>query len=231
MIKYILVFLALLGIAFMFIPLVMEFSTANQLNPLAKAYVDGSVNELNMPNVVTAVVVTYRGLDTLGEVTVLFLATAGVGFLLRKRGRAIAVRRQGSEILRTGASFLAPLIILFGIYIFSHGHLSPGGGFQGGVVIASGILLMVLACNEFHISHAVLHWLETLSGVAYVGLGLLGLVLIGFNSFLDPRYLPAGKWLSLFSAGAVPLIYSFIGLKVGSELSSIINSMQTGGEE
>ncbi|PKN73863.1 MAG: sodium:proton antiporter [Candidatus Cloacimonetes bacterium HGW-Cloacimonetes-3] len=231
MIKYLLTFLALLGIGYMFFPLVMEFSTPTRLNPLAEAYVSSSVNDLNMPNVVTAIVVSYRGLDTLGEVTVLFLATAGVGFLLRKRNHEAIFRRQGSEILRIGASFLAPLIIVFGVYIFTHGHLSPGGGFQGGVVMASGILLMVLACKEFSFSHNLIHFVESLSGVGYVLMALTGLLLIGFDSFLDPRFLPKGEWLSLFSSGAVPIIYSLIGLKVGSELSSVIDSMQTGGEK
>jgi multicomponent Na+:H+ antiporter subunit B len=231
MIKYLLIFLALIGLAVMFIPVVMEFSTQTTLNPLASEYVNGSVNELKMPNTVTAVVVTYRGLDTLGEVTVLFLATAGVGFLLRRKGDLLPKRRKGSEILTTGASFLSPLIIMFGVYIFTHGHLSPGGGFQGGVVIASGILLLVMANTDFHFSHNLIHFSESLSGFAYVLLGLTGLVLLGANSFLDPSYLPGGQWLRLFSAGAVPVIYSFIGLKVGSELSSVIDSLQTGGVE
>ncbi len=231
MIKYLLVFVAVIGIALLFYPLVDDLGDQTQLNPLAEQYVIGSVTDLNIPNSVTAIVVTYRGLDTLGEVTVLFLATAGVGFLLAYKRKKLEKKRQGSEFLQTGAAFLSPLIILFGIYIFTHGHLSPGGGFQGGVVIASAILLMVLADVSFNFSHALLHISESLSGVGYVLLGLLGLLLIGVTSFLDPRYLPAGVYLSLFSAGAVPLIYSFIGIKVGAELSSVIDSLHDEGEE
>lgn len=229
MIKYSLALLAVLGMTYIFFPLMMEFRNPSQLNELAQTYVDGSVNELQMPNVVTAIVVTYRGLDTLGEVTVLFLATAGVGFLLKKRGSKPIPRRKGSEILQTGAAFLSPLIIMFGVYIFSHGHLSPGGGFQGGVVIASGFLLLAMANTEIHFSHRIIHLTESLSGVAYVLIGLLGLLLLGVNAFLDPRILPAGKYLTLFSGGAVPIIYSAVGLKVGSELCSVIDSMSCGG--
>jgi len=231
MIKYLLVLVAIIGMAMLFYPLVEDFGRQTQLNPLAEEYVTGSVTELNMPNTVTAVVVTYRGLDTLGEVTVLFLATAGVGFLLAYKRKKQEMKRQGSEFLQTGAAFLSPLIILFGIYIFTHGHLSPGGGFQGGVVIASAVLLMVLADVSFKFSHALLHFSESLSGAGYVLLGLLGLLLIGVTSFLDPRFLPSGVYLSLFSAGAVPLIYSFIGIKVGAELSSVIDSLHDEGEE
>ncbi len=231
MIKYLLVFVALIGMCIVFYPLVEDFGTLTQLNPLAESYVKGSITDLNMPNTVTAVVVTYRGLDTLGEVTVLFLATAGVGFLLRRKQTHAAHRKAGTEFLRTGADFLSPLIIIFGIYIFTHGHLSPGGGFQGGVVIASSILLLVMANASFRFSHALLHFSESLSGAAYVVMGLLGLLLLGAASFLDPRYLPGGVYLSLFSAGAVPLIYSFIGFKVGAELSSVIDSMHEEGGE
>ncbi|PKN77625.1 MAG: sodium:proton antiporter [Candidatus Cloacimonetes bacterium HGW-Cloacimonetes-1] len=231
MIKYLLIAIAIVGMGWMLYPLVADFQTATELNALATEYVNGSMNDLNVPNVVTAVVVTYRGLDTLGEVTVLFLATAGIGFLLRRKGHPTGKRRPGSEILKIGSAFLAPLIVLLGVYIFTHGHLTPGGGFQGGVVIASGMLLLTMAHIDFKFSHTLIHWAESLSGFTYVLIGLLGLLLLGVNSFLDPRFLAGGKWLSLFSAGAVPVIYSFIGLKVGSELSSVIDSLQDGGNE
>lgn len=230
MIKKILIILAVLGVAWVFYPYLKEFRVPEGLNPLARDYIQGSVNDLNMPNVVTSVVVTYRGLDTLGEVTVLFLATAGVGFLLKRKGQAGGQKRRATEILRTGADLLVPLTVMFGVYIFIHGHLTPGGGFQGGVVIASAMLLLSLAFTEFEFAHTLIHWLESLSGLAYVGLGLAGLLLLGADSFLDPRYLPLGNWLHLFSAGAVPLIYSCIGIKVGSELSSVIDSLGGAGE-
>ncbi|HPN41595.1 MAG TPA: MnhB domain-containing protein [Candidatus Cloacimonadota bacterium] len=281
MIKYLLVFVAVLGIGWILWQLGVEFQTAQELNPLAAEYVRGSTSDLNMPNAVTAVVVSYRGLDTLGEVTVLFLATAGIGFLLKRRKRsagleiddtdgaanvpvcdesalaglefdatgttdpqnnlsnslgslsnsAVKTRTEGSEILKTGANMLVPMIVVLGIYIFTHGHLSPGGGFQGGVVIASGILMLIMAETRFHLSHLLLHISESLSGLAYVAMGLAGLILLGVDHFLDPRYLLAGQFLALFSAGAVPVIYSLIGIKVGSELASVLASIQHEGEE
>jgi len=232
MIKYILIFIALVGLAWLLWPLTKDFSTPEQLNSIASQYVSGSVTDLNSPNVVTSIVVTYRGLDTLGEVTVLFLATAGVGFLLKKKSGSRSQRRDGSEILQSGAGFLAPLIMLFGVYVFTHGHLSPGGGFQGGVLIASGVLLMVMASTSFRFSHLLIQLTESLSGIAYVIIAILGVILLGANHFLDPRILPLGNWLSLFSAGAIPVIYSFLGLKVGAELSAVIESLSAdGGEE
>ena len=230
MIKYLLVFITILGLAWLLFPLLRDFETAENLRPLGQAYIRGAAEDLAIPNVVTAVVVTYRGLDTLGEVTVLFLAATGVGLLLKIRQKQPKKRRKGSELLQTGAGFLSPLIVSFGVYIFVHGHLSPGGGFQGGVVIASGLLLMILADTAYSFPHKALQVLEAVSGFGYVMLGLAGLLLIGLNSFLDPRILPGGGWLQLFSGGAIPVIYSLVGLKVGAELSGIVDSMQEGGE-
>ncbi len=222
MINKILIILGIIGLVAIFLPLIVNFDAQEELSPLARNYVEGSVNSLNSPNVVTSIVVTYRGLDTLGEVTVLFLATLGVGFLLQNKKQK-SQRRSVSENIRTTSSFLVSLIILLGVYIFSHGHLSPGGGFQGGVVIASGFLLLILSDLEFKISHAILRIVESISGVAYVFLGLVALILtIGF---LNPTILPLGEFGKLFSAGAIPLIYSLIGLKVGSELTNIIATM------
>lgn len=232
MIKYILVVVALLGFAWILFPLLRDYQAPQELNPLAAEYVRGSAAELNMPNAVTAVVVSYRGLDTLGEVSVLFLATAGIGYFLKRRqAKGREMRTPGSEILRTGTMLLVPMIVVLGVYIFTHGHLSPGGGFQGGVVIASGLLLIFMAEAEFRLSHLMLHISESLSGVAYVLMGLFGLLLLGANNFLDPRYLQLGKYLALFSAGAVPAIYSLIGIKVGSELASVLISVQDDGGE
>ncbi len=222
MINKVLILLSVIGLVVIFLPFIVNFEAREELSPLARSYVEGSVQDLNSPNVVTSVVVTYRGLDTIGEVTVLFLATLGVGFLLQNKKQKSA-KRSVSENIKTTSSFLVSLIMVLGVYIFTHGHLSPGGGFQGGVVIASGFLLLILSDLDFKISHIILSLVESISGIAYVVIGLVGLILtIGF---LNPSLLPLGKYGELFSAGAIPLIYSFIGLKVGSELTNIINTM------
>jgi len=192
---------------------------------LAEQYVSQGAGRVGSANIVTAVVVTFRGLDTLGEVAVLFIATAGIGFLMRldtDKGKR-RTRTPASELLQTGSGFLIPLIILFGVYIFLHGHLTPGGGFQGGVVIASAVLLMLLARTDPRINHTMLRAVESLSGAFYVGIGVLGLILAA--GFLDSRILPAGTLGALASAGAIPVIYSLIGLKVGSELVSILDTL------
>lgn len=225
MIKRLLIIIAILGLLIIFRPLITNFEYAQNLNELASQYVKGSIGKLKSQNVVTSVVVTYRGLDTLGEVTVLFLATAGIGFLLRRRNKR-SKKRAASELLQTTSSFLSVLIILLGIYVFLHGHLTPGGGFQGGVIVASAFLLLILADTNFKFNHKILQTVESFSGAFYVFVGLIGLLLL--IGFLNPRIIPLGKLGYLFSAGAIPIIYSLIGLKVGSELVGIIENMQKG---
>jgi multicomponent Na+:H+ antiporter subunit B len=221
-------------IALGFFPLAMRISGDSGLTALATHYVEAGADELGAANLVTSVVVSYRGLDTLGEVMVLFTATTGVTALL-VAGKSKShmkeelepdgdERREGSELLATGAAFLFPILILFGIYIFINGHLTPGGGFQGGVVLASAFLLLLFSDCRLELNHALLKGAEAISGAAYVAVGLLGLWLAG--GFLDPRFLPAGEFGQLFSAGAIPIIYILIGIKVGSELTGIVDAMR-----
>ncbi|HUX12055.1 MAG TPA: hydrogen gas-evolving membrane-bound hydrogenase subunit E [Spirochaetia bacterium] len=242
MIKRLLILVAIALFGLMILPLVTQLTPFTQLTPLATRYVEGGSSELGAANLVTAVVVTYRGLDTLGEVTVLFAATAGVGFLLRRRAgkeeEAAAHANSAndetaagssmpspfSEILSTGSVVLFPLVLMFGAYIFVHGHLTPGGGFQGGVVIASGFAMLLAANAGRKLNHGVLLVVESLSGAFYVAMGLLGLVLAA--GFLDTTFLPLGTLGQVFSAGAIPIIYSLVGLKVGSELTNILESLR-----
>ena len=229
MIKRVLIFVLLGGTAFMLLPLVLHTGAGNELNSVAAHYVTRGPAEVGAQNIVTAVIVTYRGLDTLGEVLVLFLATTGVGFVLRSVGRKkkkAEIKTGPSEILTTGRRILLPLIVVFGVYVFAHGHLTPGGGFQGGVIIATGLLLLLLSSASPSLNRKVLSFSESISGLGYVVLAILGLILAA--GFLDSRMLPLGRYGSLISAGTIPLIYSLIGIKVGSELVSILDHLRRG---
>ncbi len=228
MIKRVLVLVVLAFFLFLFLSRVSRIDTPVQLTGVGAGYVDRSLGELNSPNVVTAVVVTYRGIDTLGEISVLFLAAAAISLLLRSASKkdsegGTKEKRQASEILTTGTDFLVPVIVFFGVYIFLNGHLSPGGGFQGGAVVASAVLLLFLAYPDFRLRHGILTALESLSGTAYVVIAVLGLVLA--SGFLDSRLLALGETGRIISAGTIPLIYTVIGLKVGTELAGIIESL------
>ena len=186
-------------------------------------YIVNGVEETGAANTVTSVVVSYRGFDTLGEVAVLFIAAIGLGAVLyTQKSKLDEHLESASHILRTGCRFLFPLILLFGAYLFVHGHLTPGGGFQGGVVIASGFLLTYLGCAEMRVRKAGLNAVESLAGTVFVIAGLVGLALGG--DFLM-NFLPKGTANMLFSAGLIPIIYVCIGLKVGSELAGIVANL------
>ena len=232
MIKRLFIFIMLALMAIMFFNLASNYKENTSLSKLGHYYVENGPQEIGAPNLVTAIVVTYRGLDTLGEVTVLFISAAGVGLLLRRSRRreededettqeTVSTHVAASEIVETATELLLPMIILFGIYVFMNGHLSPGGGFQGGAIIASGTMFLLLALPESHLSRLMIAITESLSGFSYVVVGVLGVVLAG--GFLDNRFMDLGTYGDLFSAGAIPLIYTFVGLKVGFELSAVLD--------
>lgn len=195
------------------------------IHGVARHYTEDGLKDNGGSNLVTSIVVNYRGFDTLGEVTVLFLSVSGAAFVLRRRtGLEVHEPLPASEIVTTGARLLFAPIVLFGAYIFVHGHLTPGGGFQGGAVIASGVLLLLLADRDRALPHGFLSWMESLSGVGFVAAGMAGLWMAG--SFLSNRgVLPLGQWNRLFSAGVIPVIYILIGLKVGSELATLLDTL------
>ena len=188
-------------------------------------YLDKSPNDLNVPNSVTSIVVNFRGFDTPGEVTVLFLAVTVLGSVLyrkRKHGEEKTVLFGSSKIMQSGSRLLFAPIILLGAYVFIHGHLSPGGGFQGGVIIATGFLLMLMAYQDYKVSHNVLSWVESMAGVTFAGIGIAGLVM-GKN-FLE-NFMSvgaAGTLNDLFTGGIIPIIYIAVGFKVAAELTGVV---------
>ena len=191
---------------------------------VGKYYIDKGIEDTGAVNIVTSVVVNYRGFDTLGEVTILFIAAIGLGAVLatKKKRKVEKKVTSASLILYTGCRFLFPLILLFGVYIFVHGHLSPGGGFQGGAIIASAFVLIYMGCRGRRLPEAPTKVIESLGGLVFIIVGLVGLSLGGY--FLL-NFLPKGVPNTLFSAGIIPIIYIAIGFKVGSELAGIIDNL------
>lgn len=227
MIKRIIAALLLLGVTAIFADILLGFYPDQVLNVSANFYATNTVADTGAANIVSAIIVTFRGLDTLGEVTVLFLTAATVALVLQndvtQPVRTKSHHLPVGELLQTGTRLLVPLILLFGAYVFLNGHLTPGGGFQGGAILASAVLLLLLANPARRFAHQLIARVESVSGLFYVAIGVLGLLLAG--GFLDNRILPLGQFGSLLSAGAIPLIYLLIGLKVGAEFSSIMANL------
>ncbi|EXJ15261.1 Na(+)/H(+) antiporter subunit B [Imhoffiella purpurea] len=216
-------FAALLGV-------LLQFGLDGQSASVGDALLERNA-ETASANAVTSVVVSYRGFDTLGEVTVLFLAATGIGLLFGGRrpadgGILGASGTPPNEMVVTGVRLLFPILILLGVYVVLHGHLSPGGGFQGGVIIATAFFLRMLADPAFRLEHGRIGLLESLSGSGFVLMGLLGLTLVGTATFLG-NFLPhpVAEMGRLLSAGVIPIIYSLVGVKVGAEVAAIFGDM------
>ena len=144
MIKRILIILVLAFFLALFLTRVFSIGTPEAPSGIGAGYVDRSVEELNAPNVVTAVLASYRGYDTLGEVFVVFTAGIGVLFLL-SAGSAVRTEDFATEdepgeglrhylVPRVVGRMLIPFIFLFGLYVQFHGDYGPGGGFQAGAM-------------------------------------------------------------------------------------------------
>lgn len=122
-------------------------------NEVSERYIEKGLQETGAVNIVTGMILDYRAFDTLGESHVLFIATCTVLILLRKDRKKTDAEEKSDRthepkndvILQTAATFLVPLIIIFGIYVILCGHLGPGGGFSGGAIIGAGLILYLNA--------------------------------------------------------------------------------------
>ncbi|MDO4965299.1 MAG: MnhB domain-containing protein [Lachnospiraceae bacterium] len=117
-------------------------------NEVPARYIENGLQETGSVNIVTGMILDYRAFDTLGESNVLFVATITVLILLQaskgKRGAvdySMYFEPLDDAILRASATILVPVIAIFGIYVVLNGHLSPGGGFSGGAIIGSALIL------------------------------------------------------------------------------------------
>lgn len=222
---------AIVLFALIFASIAIGYTEQQALRPLAESYVRLVPQDLNTPNVITGILLTYRAFDTLGEVAVLFMVAAGVGLVLGASGNAAATDAKSepvtpaSEIVQSATQIMVPLIAIFAAYIIMNGHISAGGGFQGGAVIASAVLLLLLANPSRALNTAFLSVTESVAGVLFVLVGIAGLIFAG--GFLDNRVLPLGQFGAFFSAGAIPVLSVLLGVKVGCELAVILDRFRS----
>jgi multicomponent Na+:H+ antiporter subunit B len=177
-------------------------------------------------NAISAVNFDYRGFDTLGEEFILFVGVSSLAVILAPKkeapkrsveaatGRPV---RPTSLAARLAGHWLSAFTLLFGLYLILHVHLSPGGGFQGGVVVASAWLTVFLAlgARRFHASapEPVVESAEAIGVGGYVATGLLAAMAGG--AFLQ-NVLPLGKPGALMSSGMILVLNACIGLAVGA---------------
>lgn len=169
-------------------------------------------------NVISSVNFDQRAFDTLGEESILFGAVLGTVVLLRQTRGERQYAPEPAAVLppvRRYALLALPVTLLAGLYVVAHGQLSPGGGFQGGVVAATALHLLYIAVDYRALERVrpvgVYHVGDAAGEGAYLVLGLAGL-LCG-TSFLA-NFLPYGTFNTLASGGTVPLLNAAIGVEV-----------------
>ena len=177
-------------------------------------------------DIVTALNFDIRAFDTLGEEFILFASVTGVSLLLRQLRGEQETERQATGIedhafagasdgLKLVSLILIPVIVAFGIYLVLHGALTPGGGFQGGVVLAAGPIAVLLAGRYLSMKRVapkvLLESSDSIGAASYGLIGLGGLIFVGVY-LKNP--LPLGTPGHLLSAGMMPLNSIAVGLEV-----------------
>jgi multicomponent Na+:H+ antiporter subunit B len=183
------------------------------------------VTERHATDLVTAINFDFRAFDTLGEEFILFGSVLGVVLILRQlRGEQERPSQQeadehtfaaASEALRALSLVLIPSLIALGVYIVVHGQITPGGGFQGGVILAAGPLAVFLAGRYVRMRALAPETLEEIADAAgATGYALVGLGGLIFAGVFFKNFLPFGIPGHLLSAGQMPLASAAVGLEV-----------------
>jgi multicomponent Na+:H+ antiporter subunit B len=210
------------GLGFMLLAIAsgLDFGASPML--IGSSILSAAPQDIGASNIVTSVVLGYRGIDTLGELSILFAAATTAGLILGHRHTSAGTMTEGGFVLRHGGAMLFPLLMTIGFYIIFHGHLTPGGGFQGGVILAAAFFLPLLARPGARLHHGMLSVIEGFAGASFILVGLAALM--DGEAFLQPMLIQ-GTLGSLLSAGTLPLLYLAVGLKVGAELASLLSNL------
>lgn len=180
-------------------------------SPVSSHFIQSTGVDTEVPNMVTAVLADYRGFDTMFETVVVFIAGIAVLAILKSSGRRKGKREHEVEaepdlIVTNTVRLIVPVIQIFAFYVLAHGHVSPGGGFQGGVVMGASFILVALAWDlevalaRFSAEKCIL--VAALGIVLYGGIGFLSMLLGG--EFLDyaelEKVLPVSREMARYHA-------------------------------
>lgn len=172
-------------------------------------------------NVVSSVNFDQRGFDTLGEESIFFASVIGAAALLRPSKEEEAESEGGSRIGHVMAStrfigyVVFPLTLLVGFDVVAHGHLTPGGGFQGGVILATGLHVLYVAGKYDALEKlrpvTVYEHGEVAGALLFAGLGFAG---VGISGSFLANVLPFGSFGAFLSSGAVEVLNFAVGVEV-----------------
>jgi len=193
--------------------------------------------QTNATGVVSAVNFDYRGVDTVGEEFILFVAAAGMAVVLRQlRGERdrpaldeASDRRvpATSEAVRAAALAFTGPTVLIGCWLVSHAQTSPSGGFQGGVVVATAFILIYLA-GEFLVFERVspVDLTDAVEATGAAGFAAVGVAAVVSGLPYLANFLPHGASPgAVSSGGTIPVISFFVGLEVAAAFLLIVSEL------
>lgn len=213
-------------------------------NEVSARYISQGLKETGAVNVVTGMILDYRAFDTFGESCVLFIASCCVLVLLRidagngsgiTKGRAAQRNDRLFEpkndiILQKCACVLVPMILVFGVYIVLNGHLSPGGGFSGGAVLGSGLILYL---NAFGFKKTERFFTEKIYRRVTLGALSFYCVAKSYSFFTGANHLDSGIPLgtpgAIISSGLILPLNICVGLVVSCTMYAFYTLFRKGG--
>lgn len=177
-----------------------------------------AVYQRHATDVVNAIDYDYRGFDTLGEEFILFASVLGVMLLLRnpKASTGTASPDEGlSMTVKASAAVSFAVLVVFGIYMSTHGQLTPGGGFQGGVILATASILIYIA-EDFAVFRSITSppLVEVLEAAGAGSYALIGVVSLFLSTPFLTNWMPLGTTGNVFSSGTIAAISACVGLEV-----------------
>lgn len=138
-------------------------------------------------------------------------------------------KRGMTPIVKTIVRFTLGIMVIFGAYIVLYGHLTPGGGFAGGVMLACGYIVLTLAFGREialrKMSNTAASVLDNLGALAFIVIGILGFT----AGFFFKNFLSHGRLFDLWSAGTIPLCNIAIGIKVTASLFAVFIALSIFG--
>lgn len=200
-------------------------------------YDRNAVKDCGSPSAITAMILDFRGYDTLYETTVIFLAMiAALSVLVRKKapeeslmfGKVhepwLGLTRY--NVVGTVIKKMVPFMVMYGLYVIFHGEVSPGGGFQGGVILGASFVLYALVFSypegKKKMTEDTLRVLNGLGPFLYAFTGLIGII-TGYTFLANKviKTIPHGIEGTLFSSLPLLLIEIGIGIGIGSIITHI----------
>ena len=208
-------------------------------SPLSSHFISNTGVDTEVPNMVTAVLADYRGFDTMFETVVVFIAGMAVLAILKNssgpnsKKKNFHIETEPDIIVTNTVRLLIPVIQIFDFYVLAHGHVSTGGGFQGGVVMGASFIMIALswdldtALARFPVERCTV--VAGLGIILYAGIGLLSMFLGG--EFLDyaelANILPVSREMARYHA--MLGVEIGVGLTVTAIMFSLYANLSTEG--